>query len=184
MAYVGNFDSYQPSLFIKHVDYRTRPDQIHRILSKLDFGVINAIHVKPPRPGQTLTTAFVSFRYWKTDVTETTRDMLRRGKFLTVYYSDKYFWKIYEYRPKQRETGLLTETTNVSSEPNVERRGGEDVEDGEDMEGYDPVELVSRNHDFLPMTPDVSPPSTPRHQHLSSPVAVKIKKTKKVSSTI
>jgi len=176
MAYNRKFDSYQPSLFIKHVDYRTHPDDIFRILSKLDFGVISMIRVKHPRPGQTLTTAFVSFRYWKTDLTETTRDMLRRGKFLTVYYSDKYFWKIYEFNPKRRENVSRSDDEKDASS-SIEN----DLQKGEEGEIFDSEEMNSRNCEFLPMTPDGSPPPSPRQEQLPAPRQVQFKKYKKVS---
>jgi hypothetical protein len=175
MAYNRKFDSYQPSLFIKHVDGRTHPDEIYQILSELDFGVIKSIHVKPPRPGQTLTTAFVSFRYWKTDLTETTRDMLRSGKFLTVYYSDKYFWKIYEFNPKRRENVSRSDTKDASSLIESE------LQKGEEGEIFDSKGIETRTCEFLPMTPDGSPPSTPRQEQLSTPRQVQFKKYKKAS---
>ena len=94
-------DSYQPTLFLKHVDYRTHPDEIHRIVTKMEFGAVSNICIREPTHGNTLTTAVVMFHYWNTRETVNTREMLYSGKFLKIHYTDRYYWKVYGFRPIQ-----------------------------------------------------------------------------------
>jgi hypothetical protein len=102
MSYNECTDAYQPTLFLKHVDYRTHPDEIYNVLTKMGFGAVSNVCIRKPTHGNTLTTAVVKFHYWHTRETVNTREMLNAGKFLQIYYTDKYYWKVYAFLSKQR----------------------------------------------------------------------------------
>lgn len=95
-------DSYQPALLLKHVDYRTHPDEIRHVFTKMEFGAVSNICIREPTHGNTLTTAVVIFHYWNTRETVNTREMLYSGKFLKIHYTDRYYWKVYGFRSIQR----------------------------------------------------------------------------------
>ena len=145
-------DSYQPSLFLKHVDYRTQPDEIYKVLTKMDFGAVSNIYIRQPPQGKTLTTAIVNFHYWHTGDTVNTREMLFSGKFLQIHYTDRYYWKVYAFRPKQRA------------------RLGEDEETKEDKETKDEEKaLLKEILEFVekkaqePITPEGTPAIKPEN---------------------
>lgn len=123
-------DSYQPTLFLKHVDYRTHPDEIRHVLTKMEFGAVSNICIREPTHGNTLTTAVVMFHYWNTRETVNTREMLYSGKFLKIHYTDRYYWKVYGFRPIQRTR--LGEDENKIQETKDEESKREEKESKEE----------------------------------------------------
>jgi hypothetical protein len=153
MMYDQINDSYQPALFFKHVDYRTHPDEIYRVLSKMDFGSIQNIYIRKPAHGNTLTTAVVRFHHWNTRITVNTRDMLKSGKFLKIYYTNDYYWKVYAFNPRHRSSYVH----NGEPRDTPEKIG----EQEQQTMLKEILEFVERKA-MEPTTPEGTPPSSPR----------------------
>jgi len=150
--------AYQPSLFLKHVDYRTHPDEIYKVLTKMEFGAISNICIREPQHGATLTTAVVHFHYWHTRETINTREMLESGKFLQIHYTDRYYWKVYAFNPKRRERRGETENKISKGKGNVKEIEEEEEEQALLKEILEFVEKKAQE----PITPEGTPPPSPR----------------------
>lgn len=96
------FDSYQPDLYITNIPKSTHVDTIYRVMNKYNYGYIGTIEIIPK---QYWNEAVIVYRYWKTNLTESTRLLLHRGKYLTIGCDESQYryWKVYSYDAYHRQ---------------------------------------------------------------------------------
>jgi len=93
-------NNYQPNLILKKVDVNITSNAIKKIMDKLNYGEIERIIIV--FSNKQYNNVIVIFKKWNIHLTYSTRLLLNRGKYLTIYYNDTQFWKVYEHSSRKR----------------------------------------------------------------------------------
>jgi len=85
--------NYHPNLFVRNIGNASIV-KVYDLLKGLDFGKIDHLKIDTIQEEKCV---FVKMRSWNLELTTATRIKLQEGKPLSIYYTEKDYWKVFSF---------------------------------------------------------------------------------------